>query len=612
MNGTMTYRASRQLTRLAVVLSACLVSTTAVATQPAVAAEPKSYGSVATTDIEIKMGDGVTLVGDVMYPADPATGKRIAADFPVILSQTPYGCDSSQTNSGFKNAPFFAENGYILASVCVRGSGRSGGDFTLFGEREQEDGAELVHWAADQLDGSNGSVGLLGGSYLGLNQIFSQGRIGANTPVKAMIPECAGAEFYRETYFSGGMPTQTANFPRNLGSIVGPRAGVFGAPLADDIQKGGDAAYDRDFWKSRTAGNYAEAIADAGVPALLWTSWDDIYTESAQSMYASLQNAYFDRPTHAPMKPGQPTTNRYQIIVSPGGHCAGVNTATELEWMDTWLKGKSTRFSEAGATPMHLYQQGSGTWINTSNYPMVQHYTPYYLNASGKMSKSRPGQHAGSDSLRFTQPSKSGGTLTYTTGPLKHGATIAGPISARIHASSSSTNLNVIARLESVAPDGTATRISSGSLVASLRKLDVGRSWVDKSGTPVRPYGTFTGDDYLTPGKAYELDVAMSPDVTQILPGHSLRLVLSSQMQPSVCSAGLGKDPCFPTDPQLKTLPGEYTIAHNASNPSAINLPLLPYECFAPSGGTAQQPASLTGDPGQGSHGNPCDNRLTP
>jgi uncharacterized protein len=581
-------------------------------TEPAVAAESPSYGSVAETGVEIKMDDGVVLIGDVMYPANPQTGEKVSADFPVILSQTPYGCDSSQTNSGFANASFFAENGYILASVCVRGSGRTGGEFTLFGEREQLDGVELVDWAAEELSGSNGSVGLLGGSYLGLNQFFSQGRTGPETPVKAMLPECAGGEFYRETYFSGGMPTQTANFPRNLGAIVGPRAGEFGLPLAEEIQDGGDAAYYRDFWKSRTPGNYAEAIADAGVPVLLWTSWDDIYTESAQSMYASLQNAYAGRPTYAPMEPGQPTTNRYQIIMSPGGHCAGVSPAVELEWMDTWLKEKKTRFSEAGATPMHLYQQGSGTWINTSNYPMVQNYTPYYLSADSKMSKSRPSRNEGSDELVYTQPAEPGGALTYTTEPLKHGATIAGPISATIHASSSSTNLNVIAHLESVAPDGTATRISSGSLVASLRQLDRERSWTDNSRTMVRPYGTFTNDDYLTPGKRYQLDVAMSPNLTQIPPGHSLRLVLNSQTALSVCAQGLGKDPCFPTDPQQSSLPGEYEIVHDAKNPSAINLPLLPYECFAPSGGSSQQPTILTGYISKGHHGNPCDYNLKP
>lgn len=120
-------------------------------TEPAVAAESPSYGSVAETGVEIKMDDGVVLIGDVMYPSNPQTGEKVTADFPVILSQTPYGCDSSQTNSGFRNASFFAENGYILASVCVRGSGRSGGEFTLFGEREQLDGVELVDWAADEL-----------------------------------------------------------------------------------------------------------------------------------------------------------------------------------------------------------------------------------------------------------------------------------------------------------------------------------------------------------------------------------------------------------------------------------------------------------------------------
>src|SRR5688500_11186422 len=121
MSGTLSYRTQRPKIRTAVLLSTSLLATMAIGvTEPAVAAESPSYGSVAETGVEIKMDDGVVLIGDVMYPANPQTGEKVTAEFPVILSQTPYGCDSSQTNSGFTNASFFAENGYILASVCVR------------------------------------------------------------------------------------------------------------------------------------------------------------------------------------------------------------------------------------------------------------------------------------------------------------------------------------------------------------------------------------------------------------------------------------------------------------------------------------------------------------
>ena len=184
MSRTLSYRRSSVRAGWAVVLTVVLGASSLAVGASAVAAEPDTYGSIAITDVPIAMDDGVVLVGDVMYPADPVTGQRAEGEFPVLLSQTPYSCDSSRTNSGFGKGAFFASNGYILASVCVRGSGRSGGDFSLFGEREQLDGVQLVRWAADALAGSNGDVGLIGGSYLGLNQLLTQGRRAARRSIR--------------------------------------------------------------------------------------------------------------------------------------------------------------------------------------------------------------------------------------------------------------------------------------------------------------------------------------------------------------------------------------------------------------------------------------------
>ena len=49
-----------------------------------------------------------------------------------------------------------------------------------------------------------------------------------------------------------------------------------------------------------------------------------------------------------------------------------------------------------------------------------------------------------------------GGKLSYSTPPLAEGATLSGPISATIYASSSNTNMVLIGRLFDVAPGGTA------------------------------------------------------------------------------------------------------------------------------------------------------------
>lgn len=118
----------------------------------------------------------------------------------------------------------------------------------------------------------------------------------------------------------------------------------------------------------------------------------------------------------------------------------------------------------------------------------------------------------------------------------------------------------VSARRASFAP------ITSGSLVGSLRALEPGRSWSDSHGINIRPHGAFTRDNYLKPGKIYKLNVMLAPRVTQVQPGYSLRLTITTRAPTSSCRAGLGSNPCYPTVSQQATLPGM------ANNPASAQL----------------------------------------
>jgi hypothetical protein len=223
---------------------------------------------------------------------------------------------------------------------------------------------------------------------------------------------------------------------------------------------------------------------------------------------------------------------------------------------------------------------------------MVSNYTPFYLEGTGALSPAAP-RASGSDTIVYTQPSAPGGTVSYTSRPFGDGATLAGPISARLYASSSGTNLNLIATLYDLAPGGTATKLSSGSIVGSLRALDGSRSWFDERGVNIRPYGSYIADDYLVPQQDYELTFRILARVAQIAPGHALRLTITTQTPAADCAAVLGTDPCHPTAPQALTLPGSYQVEHSPAMPSAVNLPLLPYQCFPADGGDGPEPGDL-------------------
>src|SRR4029077_9561990 len=102
----------------------------------------------------------------------------------------------------------------------VRGTRTSGGSFSFF-ERAAKDGAELGAWVGKKVQNSNGVVGLHGNSYRGLTQMLTVAALGTGSPVMAMAASCMGAEFYPETYFASGIPTQTLNFQRVIGNSMG-------------------------------------------------------------------------------------------------------------------------------------------------------------------------------------------------------------------------------------------------------------------------------------------------------------------------------------------------------------------------------------------------------
>jgi uncharacterized protein len=190
------------------------------------------------------------------------------------------------------------------------------------------------------------------------------------------------------------------------------------------------------------------------------------------------------------------------------------------------------------------------------------------------------------------QPDQAGGAVTYQSLPVAGRATIAGPIAATIYATSSNTNMELIASLYDVAPDGTATKITDGPILASQRQLDPTNSWYDEDGLAVRPYLAQVGDSYLILNRAYRLEIEITPTEWSISPGDSLRLTFTTQETTSQCRGEVFTiEPCFNTTPQLETLPGgTYSILAGPRYPSAINLPLLPYMYFA----TAQSAVTPT------------------
>jgi len=417
---------------------------------------PAIYGIGQQLDQEIQMADGVVLRADVYFPTDLASGQAALGPFPVLVLQTPYTKSGGHYTATYATAPGTASNqigeipyaiqrGYINVVADVRGSGDSGGTWGLFDPVMQDDGARVVRWAAG-LPHSNGNVGLYGPSYMGIMQFLTIKGLGADCPVKAMVPIVAANNIYRDAAFMGGMPTiefEAAYMALMAGLNTGSPffehyndpVGALGiaaehAPgllatqvgLSAEIVSGGDPAYDQVYWQAREPRRMLQDVVAAGVPALIVGGWYDLFQRGEPLNYSGLQNAYAGAAVGAPMLPQQAATGRYQLVMGPWYHVTGGTGIDfyrlELAWFDRWLKGVDTGI-DVTTTPAHLFALGANRWVDVSHYPF-DHLAPTILYLAGgpsgsgapstndgRLTTSKPSSDTGADPVAFTAASSS-------------------------------------------------------------------------------------------------------------------------------------------------------------------------------------------------------------
>ncbi len=393
----------------------------------------------------------------------------------------------------------------------------------------------------------------------------------------------------------------------------------FNALFLAQTYLGGPNSYDNSYWHAKAPNEILGDVAANGVPAYLIGGEYDIFQRGEPLNYAGLQNAWAGRPVNAPMAAGQPTTGRYQLIDGDYTHLSasvggGVFNELQLKWFDTWLKGADTGMAET-RTPLHYYDQGTRHYAETTTYPISGAApTTYYF--SGERSGSAPSRNDGS--LTTAKPTSSGAdtlvwspvgpsicdrstdqwligafslatqnlpkpvpcldddriaqtgptALTYTTAPMSHGTTLAGPISATVYAGATTTQTEWVVNVEDVAPDGTSKPLTEGALLGSARAVDASRTW-SVDGSTVMPYHPYTQASArpVIPGVTTKYDIEVFPTYSTIATGHRVRVTVNTTDFPHL----------LPTPPQLLSLlGGVYRVQRTPSHPSSITLPLLP------------------------------------
>jgi uncharacterized protein len=292
--------------------------------------EPATYAVGSELNVPVTMADGTVLRADVYFPIDPASGAEADGPFPVILTQTPYGKDASNSApvpggdqlaglSGF--SPYLVKRGYIDVIADVRGTGGSSGSWGLFDPVQASDGAHLVRWAA-ALPHADGRVGTLGASYMGINQFLTASKLGPGSPLKAMFPIIAGNEIYRDTVTQGGLIDlefggfylgltgalnlvqplleAVAEQPTNpdvlqvLAEHIGGLLTYHAATIAN-LETGGEERYDGSYWRQRSPAAAVRQVVRDRIPAFMLGGWYDLFQRGEPLDYSDLQNVWAGR-----------------------------------------------------------------------------------------------------------------------------------------------------------------------------------------------------------------------------------------------------------------------------------------------------------------------------
>ena len=140
--------------------------------------------------------DGTTLSANITFP-DPNVYPK---PWPVVVDYSGY--DPSQPGAAPAEAALFPYQGYVVVGLNVRGTTCSGGAFDYFEELQNRDGYDAIEMLANQ-PWSNGDVGMVGISYMGISQLF----VAQTRPphLRAISPLSVIADTFRSTLYPGGI-----------------------------------------------------------------------------------------------------------------------------------------------------------------------------------------------------------------------------------------------------------------------------------------------------------------------------------------------------------------------------------------------------------------------
>lgn len=556
----------------------------AAAAAAAIGTAPKDEHVV----VRVAMHDGVKLSTRVSRPMVP--GK-----LPAILIRTPYG-KGSELPKGYH---IFLERGYVVVMQDVRGRYESEGTFRTL-EQEGPDGSDTINWIARQ-PWSNGNVGMIGGSYIGMVQW--KAALTGNPHLKAIFPVVSGYDEYRDRYYSTGgamkighrllwfaenlrapgfIPPPFSDYTRHLPLRTADKAAT-GRKL-DGFQAALNHPSFDAFWRANST---REKLGRIHVPVFSVGGWYDNYVEGDLEAFSMLNQ--------------QSPVNH--IIVGPWPHdmsqkFAGSDFGAEsgapirryqLEWFDHWLKSPQPS-PEFPVPPARIFVMGANHWRDEHEWPLARtRYTPFYLAGRGNANSAKgdgqlaaePHRADAKDDFTFDPkkpvPTVGGAVccdpkifpwgpldqrnvearndvLVFTSAAVKSEMEVTGPIRVLLYVSSTAIDTDFTAKLVDVFPDGYARNLTDGILRMRYRQ-SIEQPLLAK------------------PGTIYPIVIDAGVTSNVFKSGHRIRLEVSSSNFPRFDrNPNTGRAIAEETDLRAAA----QTVYHGRQHPSHVLLPVIP------------------------------------
>jgi len=368
-------------------------------------------------NVPAPMRDGTVLRADVFRPV--GEGR-----FPVLLCRLPYGKHVGLVVQQLDTLAL-ARNGFIVVIQDVRGRFASEGRWEPW-THEEQDGYDSVQWAAG-LDGSNGSVGMIGPSYNGNTQWMAA--VGRPPALKAIAPRVTWADPDNGLFSRGGayeyglglwwsltQGLETVGKRSHAGPAEAARAFV---ALVEDHDNLDSATYweepsqrhpalarhdlhdlgfehaSRDSaWAASCS--VAQRHADVDVPSLNVAGWYDCFSQGTLDNFMAM--TALERPANLIVGPWQHQGQFSQVGdvnfgLSASGDLLdyrGGLTQVEMDWFRRYLSpsddeadGDVTR----SLPPVLLFVMGINQWREEQEWPLARAVdTAWYLREDGGLS----------------------------------------------------------------------------------------------------------------------------------------------------------------------------------------------------------------------------------